>query len=113
MAAIDEFSWHMENVDGVLSVISLPGTAKTVNAGWNEGSLKWQVLPRNSFNLVQATSYIPTSNRLFNTDCSVIPIMVFTADHKAETIERVVPKSNAIGLNTRWIGSPFAWPPET
>lgn len=90
MAAIDEFAWHMENVEGVLSVISLPGTSKTVNAGWNEGALKWRVLPRNHFNLVQATSYIPTSSRLFNSECSVIPIMVFTADHKAETIKRVV-----------------------
>ncbi len=90
ITAIDEFAWHMENVDGVLSVISLPGVAKTVNAGWNEGSLKWRVIPRNSSNLVQATSYIPTSKRLFNSDCSVIPIMIFTADHKAETIERVV-----------------------
>ncbi len=90
ITAIDEFAWHMENVDGVLSVISLPGVAKTVNAGWNEGSLKWRVIPRNSSNLVQATSYIPTSKRLFNSDCSVMPIMIFAADHKAETIERLV-----------------------
>jgi predicted RND superfamily exporter protein len=95
MSAIDDFSWHMENVPGVASVICLPMVAKTVNAGWNEGALKWRVLPRNPYNLVQATAYIPTSNRLFNTECSVMPVMIFTADHKAETIQRVVSEIKA------------------
>ncbi|MEE4252600.1 MAG: MMPL family transporter, partial [Desulfuromusa sp.] len=62
MTAIDRFAWHMNNVDGVQSVIGLPGIAKIINAGWNEGSLKWQVLPRNQATMVQAVGYIPTSS---------------------------------------------------
>ncbi len=90
MNAIDRFAWHMQNVDGVQSVISLPGVAKVINAGWNEGSLKWRVLPRNSSSMVQAVGYVPTSSGLLNSDCSVMPVMIFTSDHKAETIARIV-----------------------
>jgi len=90
MEQIDQFAWHMNNIDGVQSVISLPLVAKTIYAGWNEGSLKWRVLPRNQSSMVQAVGYVPTSTRLLNSDCSVIPVMIFTEDHKAETIDRVV-----------------------
>ncbi len=90
MTAIDRFAWHMRNVPGVQSVIDLPMVGKVINAGWNEGSLKWRVLPRNQSTLVQAVSYVPTESGLLNSDCSVMPVMIFTADHKAETIARIV-----------------------
>lgn len=90
MTAIDRFAWHMRNVEGVQSVIDLPRIAKGINAGWNEGGLKWRILPRNQSVLVQAVSYVPTSSGLLNSDCSVMPVMMFTTDHKAETISRVV-----------------------
>jgi predicted RND superfamily exporter protein len=90
MNGIDRFAWHMQNVDGVQSVISLPGIAKVINAGWNEGSLKWRALPRNQSSMVQAVSYVPTSSGLLNKDCSVMPVMIFTKDHKAETIATIV-----------------------
>ena len=35
-------------------------------------------------------TYIDTRTGLLNADCSVMPVMIFTADHKAETIDRVV-----------------------
>jgi len=90
MNTIDRFAWHMENVEGVQSVVSLTTVAKILNAGWNEGALKWRVLPRNRSVLVQATAYVPTSSGLLNEDCSVMPVMMFTTDHKAETIARIV-----------------------
>ena len=90
MTAIDRFAWHMNNVDGVQSVIGLPGIAKVINAGWNEGSLEWRVLPRNQSTMVQAVAYIPTSSGLLNSDCSVMPVMIFTKDHKAETIDKII-----------------------
>ncbi len=95
MTAIDRFSWHMNNVDGVQSIIGLPGIAKVINAGWNEGSLKWQVLPRNQSTMVQAVGYIPTSSGLLNSDCSVMPVMIFTEDHKAETIDKIISEVKA------------------
>ena len=90
MNAIDEFQWRMENVQGVQSAVSLPSVAKIVNAGYNEGNIKWQVLPRNQQTLVQSISRIPTSSGLLNGDCSVMPVILFMQDHKAETISRVV-----------------------
>jgi predicted RND superfamily exporter protein len=90
MDTIDRFEWTMRNVDGVQSVIGLPTVAKRINAGWNEGNIKWQVLPRNQSVLVQSVSYVPTSSGLLNSDCSVIPVLIFTTDHKAETISNIV-----------------------
>ena len=90
MNAIDRFAWHMQNVPGVQSVITLPGVAKVINSGWNEGSLKWRILPRNPASMVQAVGYVPTSSGLLNSDCSAMPVMVFTTDHKAETINAIV-----------------------
>lgn len=88
--AIDRFAWHMANVEGVRDVLSLAGVSKVVSAGWSEGSLKWRNLPREELQLVQAQGYIDTSSGLLNADCSVMPVMLFLADHKAETIERVI-----------------------
>ena len=90
MDAIDRFSWRMSNVEGVQQVVSLPMVAKVVNAGWNEGNLRWKVLPRNAFIMRQNLQDIETASGLLNEDCSAMPVMLFTSDHKAETIIRVV-----------------------
>ena len=90
MKAIDNFSWRMQNVEGVQQVIALPLVAKQAIAGWSEGSLKWREIPRNPDQLTQSTRYIETSTGLLNADCNVVPVMVFLSNHKAETIERVV-----------------------
>ncbi|MBP7243570.1 MMPL family transporter, partial [Amaricoccus sp.] len=96
MSAIDDFSWRMANVEGVQSTIDLAGLARTINAGWNEGSPKWRVLARNASVLTQSVTYVPTSSGLLNADCSVMPIMIFSADHKAETLERIVAEAKRI-----------------
>ena len=90
MEAMDRFAWHMRNVDGVQDVIALPQVLKVVTAGWNEGYPKWRVLSRNPQVLVQAGARIETSTGLLDEECSAMPLMMFTADHKAETIERVI-----------------------
>jgi predicted RND superfamily exporter protein len=90
MTTIDDFSWRMANLPGVQSTIDLPGIAKALNAGWNEGHPKWRVLARNTSVLTQSVTYIPTSTGLLNSDCSVMPVMLFTRDHRAETIEHIV-----------------------
>ncbi len=88
--AIDEFAWHMSNVEGVQSVVSLADIAKVVNSATSEGNLNWRVLSRNQDVLAQATQRIPSSTGLLNSDCNVVPVMIFTQDHKADTIERVI-----------------------
>ena len=104
MRTLDEFEWRMRNVEGVQSVAGLAGVARVINASWNEGSLKWRTLPRNQYTLVQAVSPVPTSSGLLNLDCSVMPVSIYTVDHKAETIERVVnavKEFNAANANER------------
>ncbi len=90
MRLIDEFEWRMRNVAGVRSVVALPGIVRKLNAGWNEGSLKWRALPRNRHALAESVSLVPTSTGLLNGDCSAMPVLIYTADHKAQTIRRVV-----------------------
>ena len=96
MTTIDEFAWQMANVAGVQSTIDLAGVARQLNAGWNEGNPKWRVLARNPSVLTQSVTYVPTSTGLLNSDCSVMPVMLFTADHKAATIERVVAEAKRL-----------------
>ncbi len=95
MTTIDRFEWHMRNVPGVQSVFGIGGVAKMINAGWNEGSLKWRVLPRNTSTMAQAVTYIDTSTGLLNAECSVMPVYIYTVDHKAETIDRIVAEVKA------------------
>ena len=90
MTTIDRFEWSIRNVPGVQSVLGIGGVAKIINAGWNEGSLKWRVLPRNPSTMAQAVTYIDTSTGLLNSDCSVMPVYIYSQDHKAETIDRIV-----------------------
>jgi predicted RND superfamily exporter protein len=92
MDLIDTFQWQMENTVGVQSAVSLASVAKIVNAGYNEGNPKWRVLSRNQQTLVQSIARIPSTSGLLNNDCSVMPIILFLEDHKAETINRVVDK---------------------
>ena len=96
MDRIDNFSWQMRQVEGVQKVMTLPQVAKIVNAGWNEGNLRWQVLPRNRFVLRQSLQNIDTDTGLLNRDCSAMPVLVFMEDHRAETIERVVGRAKAL-----------------
>ncbi len=90
METIDRFAWHMSNVEGVEQVMTLPMAAKIVNAGWNEGNIRWRALPRNPDSLRLATQGFETDSGLLNTDCSAIPVITFLSDHKADTIDRVV-----------------------
>ena len=90
MSNIDQLAWVMYNTEGVQQVVTLPWIAKIINAGWNEGNIKWRILPRDNYVMRQNLQTIETDTGLLNADCSAMPIMVFTTDHKAETIRRVI-----------------------
>jgi predicted RND superfamily exporter protein len=90
MDAIDRFAWRMQNTAGVLSVSSLPQAARNLQAGWNENSPKWRVLPRNEAGLSQVVGPVPSSAGLANPDCSAMPVIIFTRDHRADTIAHIL-----------------------
>ncbi|MGB0956072.1 MAG: efflux RND transporter permease subunit [Panacagrimonas sp.] len=87
---IDQLAWRMENTPGVQSTLSLPKMQKVVYNAYNENHPKWNVLPRESGALVVTVQPFPSSTGLLNTDCSAMPLFVFTADHKAKTIDTVI-----------------------
>jgi len=86
---MDKFEGHIREVPGVQSVVSLTSAAKTINSGFNEGSLKWRILPRQPQTLAQSVSPIETATGLLNADASVMPVLIFLSDHKAETLHAV------------------------
>ncbi|MCB1612212.1 MAG: MMPL family transporter, partial [Xanthomonadales bacterium] len=91
METIDRFAWNMQNVPGVQQVISLPMVGRIVTAGYNEGSIKWRSLPRNAEVMRQSLQSVETDSGLIDSpECKAMPIIIFTEDHKAETITRVV-----------------------
>ena len=90
MSTIERFDWYMQNVPGTQSVISLPSLAKMVNAGFNEGNIKWRQLPRDPQVMAQSVTPIDTSTGLLNPDCSAMQVLVNTTDQQGETIAGLV-----------------------
>lgn len=90
MALVDRLSWALANVDGVLSVQSLPVLTKLAASGVNEGNPRWAALPRDESSLAEAVRQVPDALRLYNADCTVLPVNLYLADHKASTLKQVI-----------------------
>ena len=87
----DRLAWALQQVPGVQMTVSLVDAVRQITTGSSEGSLKWYTISRNqdvlNYCSVQASSNNPD---LFNGDLSVMPIIAYLADHKAETLSQVV-----------------------
>ncbi|MES2127092.1 MAG: MMPL family transporter [Pseudomonadota bacterium] len=90
---VDRFQGEMENLDGVESTMSLFSGMKKIIAGSNGGDLRWHALSRNRFVSNAAQRVLPSE--LYSNDCSMVPVMLFLTDHKAETLTRVVNATEA------------------
>ena len=90
MTTIEKFDWYMQNVPGVQSVTSLPGVAKTINAGFNEGNLRWRQLPRDPSTMAQSVTPVDTATGLLNPDCSAMQVLINTTDQQGDTLRRLV-----------------------
>jgi predicted RND superfamily exporter protein len=88
LVAVDRLEWELRQLEGVQSTISLLSQVKLLNAGYNEGNLKWLAMPRSKIALDNMVVTLPAS--LSNKKGSLSPILVFLNDHKAETLEQVV-----------------------
>lgn len=87
-AAVERLQWEMENLPGVESSASLFTGMKKMIAGSNGGNLKWSAISRDRYISNEAHRSLPSD--LNNTNCSMVPVMFFLSDHKAETLARVV-----------------------
>lgn len=90
MAYVDRLSWSLAGVPGVLSVQSLPTLTKLAASGVNEGNPRWAALPQDESSLAEAVRQVPEALRLYNADCTVLPVNLYLADHKAATLKQVV-----------------------
>ncbi|MFZ3322438.1 MAG: MMPL family transporter [Usitatibacter sp.] len=87
----DRLAWEMKQVPGVQATVSLPDAVRQITAGSFEGNPKWLTINRNQDVLNYAAQQASVNNPdLFNTACSVMPVIAYLSDHKAETLDRVV-----------------------
>ncbi|HVI73557.1 MAG TPA: MMPL family transporter [Anaeromyxobacteraceae bacterium] len=87
----DRLGWALQQIPGVQATSSLADAVRVITAGSFEGNPKWLTLARNQDVLNYAAQQATTRNPdLFNADCSVMPVLAFLSDHKADTLERVV-----------------------
>ncbi|MBB3178488.1 RND family transporter [Variovorax sp. Sphag1AA] len=87
----DRLAWTLQQVPGVQATVGLPDAVRKITAGSFEGNPKWLTLSPNQDVLNYAARTASVSNpELFNNECSVMPVVAYLADHKAETLDRVV-----------------------
>jgi predicted RND superfamily exporter protein len=86
----DRLQWALQQVPGVQTTVSLANAVRQVTAGTSEGSPKWLTLSRNQDVLNYGVQQASVNNpELFDRDCTLMPVIAYLADHKAETLERV------------------------
>jgi predicted RND superfamily exporter protein len=89
-AFVDDFTWYMSNVPGVISVDSYSNQLRTYNEGYNEGNPKMSVVPIDSGNYGGLTAEICRLRGYENKDCTMVAAHMYLTDHKATTINRVI-----------------------
>ena len=92
----DRLAWQLQQLPGVQTTVSLADAVRQITAGSAEGSPKWLTISHNQDVLNYGAQQASTNNPdLFNSECSMMPVIAYLADHKAETLERVVRSAEA------------------
>ncbi|MFZ3183051.1 MAG: RND transporter [Pseudomonadales bacterium RIFCSPLOWO2_12_59_9] len=86
----DRLAWLLQQQPGVQATVSLVNAVRQITAGTYEGNPKFFSIAHNqnvlNYSAQQASVNSP---ELFNVDCSLMPVIAFLKDHKAETLESV------------------------
>ncbi|HEY7239732.1 MAG TPA: MMPL family transporter [Burkholderiales bacterium] len=86
----DRLAWTLQQVPGVQTTVFLGNAVRQITAGSYEGSPKWLTIARNQDVLNYGAQQASVNNPdLFNTECSVMPVIAYLADHRAATLDRV------------------------
>jgi uncharacterized protein len=86
----DRLAWELQQHPRVQTTVSLVNAVKQITAGSYEGNPKFVTIQRNQDVLNYAAQTASTdAPELFNTDCSMMPVIAFLADHKAQTLDDV------------------------
>ncbi|QFU75682.1 RND family transporter [Halioglobus maricola] len=89
LSLANELEWRLRQVEGVEDVRGLNVRTREIMMGINEGFPKWQSLFRNQDTVNYAVSELVTLEYV-DPACSIWPMLIYLADHKAATLERVV-----------------------
>ncbi|MFH0728063.1 MAG: MMPL family transporter [Pseudomonadota bacterium] len=95
---LDALEWTLRQLDGVESTNSLSLLSRRLLTGYNEGNPKWYAIPRNQDMINTITAHAPRG--LYNDSFDLLTLYAYLADHKADTLARVVETVEAfIGPN--------------
>lgn len=88
---IDRLEWALQQVPGVQSTVSLAGAVSRLSSALFEASPKWITISHNQALVNTSVLRAQEANPdLVNSDCSIVPVIAYLSDHKAETLERVL-----------------------
>jgi uncharacterized protein len=91
LAHVDKLAWELQQLPQVRATLGLHDVIRQITAGTFEGNVKWLTISRNqdvlNFGAQQASVSYP---ELFNRECSVLPLITYLSDHKAETLASVL-----------------------
>ena len=91
MEKLEDLEFTLDQDPGVANVRGLAGFVKSVTQAYAETYLKWRMLPEETAQIAQGVGYATRlGNELMNSTCTAMPISVFTGDHQAGTIRRLV-----------------------
>jgi predicted RND superfamily exporter protein len=91
MDKMDELDLQLRQTDGVASVRSLAGLVKLVTQNYAETFIKWRELPADKAQLAQGAAFATRlGNEFMSSGCKQMAVSVFTTDHQATTIKRII-----------------------
>jgi predicted RND superfamily exporter protein len=92
---VDRLSWALAQVPGVQRTVSLADTVRSYVAGSFEGNPKWLTVDVDQRILdTQISNALNWSSEYLNSACSLVPVLAYLSDHKAETLTRVTDEAN-------------------
>jgi uncharacterized protein len=99
LSLAEELEWRLRQLPGVEDVAGLNVATRQIMAGINEGYPKWASLFRNKDTVNYAVTELVNLD-VVNPECSLWPMVIYLADHKAATLTRVVDTLEA--FNKEW-----------
>lgn len=91
MDEMDRLSWHIRNLPGVQSVVSLVDKQKVILAANSEGSPRWYSISRNAISMGSSLYHMGAGGDEFmDAPCANMPINIYTLDHKAKTVNAII-----------------------
>lgn len=94
---IDALEWQLAQLPGVEFTQSAASFNRRMMSAFNEGHLKWQELVPNDSFLGNIGSRAPRA--VSDESCSLFTVSAYLADHKADTLSRVIDAASAFAAD--------------